>query len=292
MTMSDYQYPAQLPVTTTGGWARPGWWDVVADGEKAGRFGSADRQELLDDYCQLAIYDQESAGLDILTDGEHRRGGWIEGITGKMAGLALKPAPRRLGAIGWDQLPVYEVREPLDQVESIWDYTAEYEFLRARTGPAAKRLLAMWPTSTAGTNAYSSNVVTHCTAEQSWLANGGAIYGGAYNRIEDCQFFDTTYNCGVLISTTFPVGGNTFEEPRWSSVVTWFVAGVTIPADTDGAASCFRRAISPVIGSMLTTSSDQNFCPASSNLPALQSRVNVFATSCVSMIGLLTELRT
>ena len=50
-----------------------------------------------------------------------------------MAGLALKPTPRRLGAIGWDQLPVYEVREPLDQVESIWDYTSEYEFLRART---------------------------------------------------------------------------------------------------------------------------------------------------------------
>ncbi|MGA2686368.1 MAG: glycosyl hydrolase family 28-related protein [Verrucomicrobiota bacterium] len=70
---------------------------------------------------------------------------------------------------------------------------------------------AMWPTSTAGTYAYSSNVVTHCTAEQSWLANGGAIYGGAYNQIEDCQFFDTTYNCGVLISTTFPVGGNTFS---------------------------------------------------------------------------------
>src|SRR6185312_11125402 len=94
MTMSDYQYPAALPVTTTGGWARPGWWDVVADGEKAGRFGPADRQELLDDYCQLAIYDQEAAGLDALTDGEHRRGGWIEGITGKMAGLALKPTPR------------------------------------------------------------------------------------------------------------------------------------------------------------------------------------------------------
>jgi len=131
--MADYQYPSALPVTTTGGWARPGWWDILADAEKEGRFGPADRQELLDDYCRLAIGDQEDAGLDILTDGEHRRGGWIEGITGKMAGLALKPTPRKLGAIGWDQLPVYEVREPLDAVESIWDYVSEYEFLRART---------------------------------------------------------------------------------------------------------------------------------------------------------------
>ncbi|HEV3383051.1 MAG TPA: hypothetical protein VG142_18955 [Trebonia sp.] len=126
-----YSYPAVLPVTTTGGWARPGWWDVVADAPD--RFGPADRQELLDDYCQLAINDQEAAGLDILTDGEHRRGGWIEGITGSMPGLSLRPTSRRLGAIGWDQLPVYEVREPLDAVASIWDFASEYRFLRSRT---------------------------------------------------------------------------------------------------------------------------------------------------------------
>jgi len=131
--VSSYQYPAALPVTTTGGWARPGWWDILADADKEGRFGPADRRELFDDYCQLAIYDQENAGLDILTDGEHRRLGWIEGITGSMRGLALRPSPRKLGAIGWDMLPVYEVRQPLDEIESIWDYASEYRFLRART---------------------------------------------------------------------------------------------------------------------------------------------------------------
>ena len=137
--MTSYQYPSALPVTTTGGWARPGWFDIL-DGAGLspkdtgdGKFGPADRQELLDDYCQLAICDQEAAGLDILTDGEHRRGGWIEGLTGNMPGLALRPTPRRLGAIGWDQLPVYEVTQPLDAIESIWDFTGEYEFLRART---------------------------------------------------------------------------------------------------------------------------------------------------------------
>src|ERR1700692_545011 len=104
MTMSEYQYPAQLPVTTTGGWARPGWGDVVAAGGKEGGFGPADRQELLDDYCQLAIYDQESAGLDALTDGEHRRGGWIEGITGRTGGRALERTPRERGGVGWGQL--------------------------------------------------------------------------------------------------------------------------------------------------------------------------------------------
>lgn len=136
--MSTYRYPAALPVTTTGGWARPGWWDLVADAEKAGRLGPEDRREWLDDACQLAIADQEAAGLDILTDGEHRRGGWIEGITGSMAGLALRPTARKLGAIGWDQLPVYEVREPLDAVTSIWDFVSEYQFLKARTSRRPK----------------------------------------------------------------------------------------------------------------------------------------------------------
>src|SRR5215472_4499899 len=136
--MSEYVYPSALPVTTTGGWARPGWFDILDGAQKEGKFGPADRKELLDDYCQLAICDQEAAGLDILTDGEHRRGGWIEGLTGNMPGLALRPTPRKLGAIGWDQLPVYEVTRPLDDIESIWDFTGEYEFLAARTSRRPK----------------------------------------------------------------------------------------------------------------------------------------------------------
>jgi hypothetical protein len=70
---------------------------------------------------------------------------------------------------------------------------------------------AVWPTSTAGTYPCNGNVITFCTAQSSCLANGGAIYGGANNQIEDCQFFDTTYGCGVLISSTFAAGGNTFS---------------------------------------------------------------------------------
>ena len=50
-----------------------------------------------------------------------------------------------------------------------------------------------------------NNVVTRCTAQCPFLANGGAIYGGANNRIEDCLFQDMPYGCGILISTTFAV---------------------------------------------------------------------------------------
>jgi hypothetical protein len=70
---------------------------------------------------------------------------------------------------------------------------------------------AIWPSS--GTQSYPPelNVITHCTAQMPFLANGGAIYGGNSNRIENCLFRDIPYGCGILISTTFPVGGNAFS---------------------------------------------------------------------------------
>jgi hypothetical protein len=71
---------------------------------------------------------------------------------------------------------------------------------------------ALWPANyTQQVYAPGGNVFTHCTGQLSWLANGGAIYGGVGNVIEDCRFQDLTYECGILISTTFPVGTNGFS---------------------------------------------------------------------------------
>lgn len=70
---------------------------------------------------------------------------------------------------------------------------------------------AIWPASQTQNYLPGLNVITHCTAQLPFLANGGAIYGGASNRIEDCLFQDTPYGCGILISTTFPVGTNNFS---------------------------------------------------------------------------------
>ncbi len=114
--------------------------DILADAEKEGRFGPADRQEPSTTTASWPSVTRRRLYLDALTDGEHRRGGWIEGITGKMAGLRLRPSPRKLGAIGWDMLPVYEVHEPLDQVESIWDYVSEYEAPPRPHGPLRPKI--------------------------------------------------------------------------------------------------------------------------------------------------------
>jgi hypothetical protein len=70
----------------------------------------------------------------------------------------------------------------------------------------------IWPaTYTSQSYLPGLNVITHCTGQTPFLANGGAIYGGNGNRIEDCQFLDITYGCGVLLSTTFNVGANVFS---------------------------------------------------------------------------------
>lgn len=65
---------------------------------------------------------------------------------------------------------------------------------------------AIWPATHAPqTYTPGHNVISHCTGQVPSLANGGAIYGGESNTIEDCSFTDISYGCGILISTTFPV---------------------------------------------------------------------------------------
>jgi hypothetical protein len=49
-----------------------------------------------------------------------------------------------------------------------------------------------------------NNVIRRSTGQLTFLANGGSLYGGADNRIEDCLFIDIATGCGILISTSFP----------------------------------------------------------------------------------------
>ncbi|MFT3825173.1 MAG: glycosyl hydrolase family 28-related protein [Chitinophagaceae bacterium] len=48
------------------------------------------------------------------------------------------------------------------------------------------------------------NLITHCTVQLPFLANGAAIYGGESNMIKACSFTDITQGSAILISTTFP----------------------------------------------------------------------------------------
>jgi hypothetical protein len=67
---------------------------------------------------------------------------------------------------------------------------------------------AIWPENGAQVYVIGLNVFTHCTAQLPFLANGGAIYGGEGNTIEDCAFTDIPYGCGIYIAGTFAIGSN------------------------------------------------------------------------------------
>jgi hypothetical protein len=64
---------------------------------------------------------------------------------------------------------------------------------------------AIWPTIR-DKQQYSpgNNLITHCTAQLPFLANGAAIYGGESNAIKNCSFTDISQGSAILISTTFP----------------------------------------------------------------------------------------
>ena len=46
----------------------PGWFWTALDKVKAGEYGATDEREMFDDATQLAIRDQERAGIDVICE--------------------------------------------------------------------------------------------------------------------------------------------------------------------------------------------------------------------------------
>ena len=93
--------------------ARPSWFVAGIDAAEGGAFGPADLAEMLDDAVDLALRDQEEAGIDVVCDGEMRRAGFFTAeFYRHLTGVRPLPAERRLGAGGHDQQHRFEVIEP------------------------------------------------------------------------------------------------------------------------------------------------------------------------------------
>jgi 5-methyltetrahydropteroyltriglutamate--homocysteine methyltransferase len=103
-----------------------------------GELGPADITELLDDAVDLAIREQEAAGIDILTDGEMRRAGFFTAaFYGHLTGLRPSPPGRLLGPSGHDQQHRFEVVEPITAPTGLGVVT-EYVYARSRTSKPLK----------------------------------------------------------------------------------------------------------------------------------------------------------
>lgn len=129
----SYTPPSMLWVTHTGAWAKPGWMEIVREAETNGRLGPADTEELYNDYALLALADQAECGVDLVTDGETRRFGWIQRLAARLPGLRPQPRQRLLGAPGYDTLDTYVLEQPLEGLTSLWNFVEEFDFARAHT---------------------------------------------------------------------------------------------------------------------------------------------------------------
>ena len=105
-----------LPLTTSvvGSHAHPGWLDVMAEAAARGELGPADVDEAFDDAVDVALRDQEDAGIDLVTDGEMRRAGFFTAeFYRHLTGVEPLPPDRRVGAGGHDQQPRFRVVEAI-----------------------------------------------------------------------------------------------------------------------------------------------------------------------------------
>ncbi|MBP7141406.1 MAG: cobalamin-independent methionine synthase II family protein [Opitutaceae bacterium] len=128
--------PAPLPLLPThviGSYAWPGWYHCCHACVRRGEFGPIDLEELQNDAVDLAIRDQEEAGLDVISDGEMRRAGFFTAaFYGFIPGLEPVPPARLLGATSHDQQHRFRATRPFT-VPAGFGTTQEFGYARKRT---------------------------------------------------------------------------------------------------------------------------------------------------------------
>jgi 5-methyltetrahydropteroyltriglutamate--homocysteine methyltransferase len=127
-----------LPTSVIGSYAWPGWLHAGLAAAERGELGPADIKEMEDDAVDLALRDQEDAGVDIVSDGEMRRAGFFTAaFYGHLTGLRELPPARKAGIAGHDQRESYEAVESIGAPNGL-GLVAEYTYARDRTSRPLK----------------------------------------------------------------------------------------------------------------------------------------------------------
>ncbi len=122
-----------LETSVIGSYAWPSWFITAVDAINEGAYGVNDVEETLNDAVDVALRDQEDAGIDIVTDGEMRRFGFFTAdFYGKLAGLRRQEAVRKIGPAGHDQRERLEALEPLKAPNGL-GLVHEFQYVRTRT---------------------------------------------------------------------------------------------------------------------------------------------------------------
>src|SRR5262245_31057749 len=124
--------PMKLPTSVVGSHGLPGWVWLAREAMEAGRLGALDVRELMEDATQVALLDQERAGVDVLTTGEMMRVRFIIGFYDRLMGIRGLPAPRQLGQPLWDTNTPFEVTEKIAAPRGL-GIVEEWELARTLT---------------------------------------------------------------------------------------------------------------------------------------------------------------
>jgi 5-methyltetrahydropteroyltriglutamate--homocysteine methyltransferase len=121
-----------LRTSVVGSHARPSWFVSGIAAAERGEFGPVDLAEMLDDAVDLALRDQEDAGIDLVSDGEMRRAGFFTAeFYRHVTGVRPLPSDRLLGAGGHDQQHRFEVLEPIEAPDGL-GVIGEYRYASRR----------------------------------------------------------------------------------------------------------------------------------------------------------------
>jgi 5-methyltetrahydropteroyltriglutamate--homocysteine methyltransferase len=126
-----------LPTMGVGSYASPSWLFAMRRTLRAGDAGPADLEETIQDAIKIAVWDQEEAGLDILTDGEIRRQRFLWNIVEQLSGLKVIPAQRKLGVMSYDSAPRFETVERVAAPNG-FGLVQEYTYVRTLTEKPVK----------------------------------------------------------------------------------------------------------------------------------------------------------
>ena len=130
-----------LPTSVVGSHGLPGWVWLAREALEAGRMGATDVRELMEDATQIALLDQERAGIDVVSTGEMMRVRFIIGFYDRIQGIRSLPPPRRLGQPLWDTNTPFEVAEKISAPQGL-GIVDEFKLARELTG---KRIKATVP---------------------------------------------------------------------------------------------------------------------------------------------------
>jgi 5-methyltetrahydropteroyltriglutamate--homocysteine methyltransferase len=121
-----------IPTHVMGSHGFPGWFWTALDKIKAGEYGQTDVNEAYNDATQLAIRDQERAGVDIVCDGEMRRFFFVQTFYGRMEGLEPLEPLRKTGLYAYDSPSRYRPTTKITVPKGLGTVD-EFRYLKTQT---------------------------------------------------------------------------------------------------------------------------------------------------------------